>query len=153
MSERLVFGYGTAGQRRELPGCAIQPATQTSPIRFSPVAEGRAGAPSRAAERRDWAFLGLLAFTALLFFRPQDQIHAMEALHLAEIAAGVALAAMIAGRLRRGLAITRLTPELVGVVGLGAIILATAPFSIWRGGAVATFTTLYLKVILIYLLL
>lgn len=97
--------------------------------------------------------MGLMVFTGLLFFRPQDQLRFLNAFHLAEIAALVALGAMVMGRLGRGLPITRFTPELVGVVGLGFIILATAPFSVWMGGAVGTFTDMYAKVILIFVLM
>jgi hypothetical protein len=95
--------------------------------------------------RRDWAFLGLMAFTALLFFRPQDQLPALGSLRLAEIAALVGLAGLFFGRLGRGLPVTRVTPELAGVVALGGVILLLAPFSIWMGGAIATFTDLYGK--------
>jgi O-antigen ligase len=45
-----------------------------------------------------------------------------------------------------------MTPEFAGVLALGAVILITAPFSIWFGGAVSVFTDLYLKVTLVYLL-
>jgi O-antigen ligase len=57
------------------------------------------------------------------------------------------------GRLRRGQTPTRVTPELLGVAALGGVILASAPFSVWPGGAVATFTDLYVKVILIFVLM
>jgi O-antigen ligase len=94
-----------------------------------------------------------MAFTGLLFFRPQDTIPALGALHLAELAALSAIVAMVAGRLGRGQAASRVTPELAGVVALGAIILGTAPFSIWMGGAIGTFTDLYVKVVLIFVLM
>ena len=105
------------------------------------------------AERTDWAFTGLLAFTALLFFRPQEQIPLLNPLHLAEISALLALAAMVMGRMGRGLSISRYTPELGGVLLVGFTILATAPLSIWPGGAIATFTEIYSKIILIFILM
>lgn len=43
--------------------------------------------PAARKERTDWAFIGLMVFTGLLFFRPQDQIPALESLHLAELSA------------------------------------------------------------------
>jgi O-antigen ligase len=89
----------------------------------------------------------------MLFLRPQEQVGALAYLHLAEVAALIALAAMAAGRLRRGLPVSKVTPELVAVVGLGVVILFTAPFSIWPGGAVGTFTELYVKVLLIFVLM
>ena len=33
----------------------------------------------RTPERRDWAFLFMIAFTALVFFRPQDAIPGLDA--------------------------------------------------------------------------
>lgn len=147
MSERLAFGYGASNRSVDAPGGI--------PGSVSPQSGVELARPRRilAGERPDAAFIGLMAFTALLFFRPQDQIPALNPLHLAELAALGALAAMVAGRLGRGLTISRVTPELCGVVGMGMIILATAPFSIWPGGAVSTFTEIYSKIILIFILI
>ncbi len=75
MMERLTFGYGTKKNT-----------AQSEVLRLNADA-GSAGAardagqqcacscrnpPLSAEERRDWAFLGLMVFTAVLFFRPQD---------------------------------------------------------------------------------
>ena len=159
MNERLAFGYGTSGHGGEAPSRAVarpelpdvvESGLVSVPIEVSaPLARKR---PARS-ERRDLAFTGLLAFTALLFFRPQEQISALNPLHLAEVSALAALAAMVFGRLQRGLGVTRYTPELGGVLLLGFTILATAPFSIWMGGSVRTFTEVYLKIILIFILM
>jgi O-antigen ligase len=73
-------------------------------------------------------------------------------LHLAEVSAMAGLIALFTGRLARRQAITRVTPEFAGVLAFGAVILLTAPFSIWFGGAIGTFQDVYLKVVLIYLL-
>ena len=116
-----------------------------------PEPQGERSRPRRTP--RDWAYTGLMAFTTLLFFRPQDVLPALAPLHLAEIAALVALAALMFGRLSRGLPITRTPPELFGVAALGAVIIVTAPFSIWPGGALGTFSDLYVKVLLIFLLM
>ena len=145
MTERLTFNPGKGARyAAPRPGAAAGPADSPAPV-DAPVAE--------RAERRDWAFLFLLAFTAVVFFRPQDEIPGVHLLHLAEVCALGGLIALVLGRLGRSLAVTRLTPELVGVVALGAVILATAPFSIWFGGAVGVFKDLYVKVILIFLLM
>ena len=147
MRERLTFGYGTSRQGGDAPprdsgaGGPTPPPPAHAAVRFAE--------PSR----RDWAYVGLLAFTAFLFFRPQDQITPLQPLHLAEVSAIIGLIAMVIGRLSRGLPVTRVTPELVGVVGLGGVIILTAPFSIWTGGAITTFTEMYVKVILIFLLM
>ena len=98
------------------------------------------------------AFKWTLAFTAVLFLRPQDILPPLAALHLAELTAIAALVSLIMGRLSKAQPLTRLTPELSGVLAFGVLMLVLAPFSIWIGGAVGTFQDLYLKVILVYLL-
>jgi O-antigen ligase len=128
----------------------------------APSSKGRAPAaaaakPARPAaplrDRYDWDYLWMLTFTALLFFRPQDQIPGLHMLHLAELTALAGLAAMAVRRLNAGLPVARITPEVAGVVALGAIILLTSPFSIWPGGSVHVFTDIYIKVILIFALM
>lgn len=104
------------------------------------------------AEPRDWAFTWTLVFTAVLFLRPQDIFPPLGALHLAELSAMLGLLSLFLGRLARRESITRVTPEFAGVLAFGAVMLLTAPFSIWFGGALGTFQELYLKVILVYLL-
>ena len=137
MDERLTFGYR---RLRTAPGTLIDAPPLAGPVvSEAPRSAAVAGADADDT-RSDYAFIGLMAFTALLFFRPQDELPILDHFHLAEIAALFALAAMVMGRLRRGLSFATVTPELAGVVALGAIILLTAPFSVWMGGAVSTFT-------------
>jgi O-antigen ligase len=120
--------------------------------------------PSRAArlktrvkalvrERYDWDYLWMLAFTALLFFRPQDDVPALQPLHLAELTAIAGLAAMAARRMTSGQTIVRVNAELIGVMALGAVIILTIPFSFWPGGSVAFFSDVYVKIILIFALM
>jgi O-antigen ligase len=147
MSERLVFNYGTS--RGETPQAR-------SPRSGGPTGGASGSVPAEAIgtrERRDWAYVGLMMFTAALYFRPQDMIPILNPVRLAEMTAIFALTALVWGRMSRGLAISRYVPELPGVVGLAIVILATAPFSIWMGGAIGTFTDLYAKVLLIFLLM
>lgn len=144
MNERLVFGYGTTGFGGTAPAYMPAPAETPAPA---------AVFTAEKEPRRDWAFLGLLAFTAVLYFRPQDQIPGLHLMPFAEIAAIFALTAMILGRTSRGLPVTRVTPELIAVAAFGLLMLATAPFSVWVGGAVGTFTDLFVKVLLIYVLM
>ncbi|MEP6915388.1 MAG: O-antigen ligase family protein [Acidobacteriota bacterium] len=160
MSERLTFGYGTSGGAGDaVPsaparGAAAHGSGDLGAPRSDSIA-GSNGADARPEERerRDWAFIGLMTFTAILFFRPQDTLPVLDGLHLAELSAIAALLAMGIGRLGRGQTLSRYTPELGGVVALGAVILASAPFSIWMGGAIGTFTDLYVKIILIFVLM
>ena len=149
MSERLAFSIGG---HREV-GSAGKPRSQDGPLSPGPGGPPSAAAGRTAvAEPQDWAFIWTLIFTAVLFLRPQDLFPPLEVLHLAEVSALVGLVSLVVGRLSRQQSPTRMTPEFAGVIGFGAVILLTAPFSIWPGGAVGTFTDLYLKVALVYLL-
>jgi O-antigen ligase len=152
--ERLAFGGG----QREVARAATPQASASAPIVGvesaaagppSPATSGRRGAPS---ERRDWAFIWTLVFSGILFLRPQDLFPPLQVLHLAEMSAIAGLTALFVGRLARQQPITRITPEFIGVLALGAIILGTAPFSIWAGGSIGVFNEQYSKVILVYLL-
>lgn len=149
MTERLVFGYGMAGHNGETPS-QEEALARNAPLQSSPAFPDEPAVPP---ERRDWAFVGLMLFTGMLFFRPQDLIPPLRVLHLAELSALFALAALLASRLGRGLPVTRLTAELVGVFALGVVILVMSPFSVWMGGSIATFTNLYAKVVLIFVLM
>lgn len=149
--ERFAFGFGIGNQPGAAAGAvAVRDADED---RDRPEPAGPAPNGPAAVERRDWSFVGLMIFTSVLYFRPQDVFTPLRALHLAELAAIFALGALLAGRLGRGLPVTRMTTELAGVLALGFVILATAPFSFWMGGAVATFTDLYMKVLLIFVLM
>ena len=146
MAERLTFNLG--GGRRELRD------------RIDWVTPPAHGTLSEAAapylppiERPNWGFWGVFAFTALLFFRPQDTVPAIEPLHLPEIVAIAALIAMVGHRISRNLPIVRLSPEIIGVGGLAVVMLGTAPFSVWPGGAIGTFTDIYFKVVLVFILM
>lgn len=119
---------------------------------WPPTSRSASAGLSTPAEPKDWAFTWTLIFTAVLFLRPQDIFPPLGALHLAEVSAMAGLLSLFAGRLSRRQTLTRITPEFAGVMAFGAVILATAPFAIWFGGAIGTFEDLYLKVILVYLL-
>jgi O-antigen ligase len=141
-SERLAFsgGFLPAG-----PLAAAHGPRVATPARASFDAE---------ASRRDRvAYRALLAFTLVLFMRPQDQLPFLEPLHLAEVTGTFGILALIAGRMSRGAAVTRITLELGSVLALAAVMLATAPFSIWPGGAVSVVTDLFSKVIVVFVLM
>jgi O-antigen ligase len=111
-------------------------------------------ASSSAARRAapDWAWRGLLGFTAVVFLRPQDQIPALELLHLADLFAVIGLSAMVTNRLQRGLPPLPLTPEVFGLLAFGAAMLVGVPFSYWPGGSFRTFIDIYLKLLAIVVL-
>ncbi len=161
-SERLAFGLGVRGALGRLRDARSAPTHGALPrtsgtgnrgprIERAPVTGARPAPVTR--EPRDWAYLGMLAFTAILFFRPQDVFPPLEALHLAEVSAIVGLGAMINSRLRRQERVLPLTPEVIGLLVFAGVMLALVPFSIWPGGSLAMMTGLYLKVVLIFLLM
>ncbi len=145
--ERLAFGHGAVPGRREVPEVRIEPRVPHERDIPPVVADPLPG------ESSDWAFFGLLGFTAVLFFRPQDQVPALGSLHLAEVTALVGLGAMVAKRLARGLTLVHLTPEIVGLLAFGGALLFSTPFSFWPGGSVEVITGLYVKVLLIVVLM
>src|SRR3954467_5929414 len=93
-----------------------------------------------AADPRDWGYFGLLAFTTVLLLRPQDRVPSLTSMHVAEICAFLGLGPMLLPRSPRRLPVFRVTPETMGLIVLGVAIVATAPFSIWPGGAIQVFT-------------
>jgi putative inorganic carbon (HCO3(-)) transporter len=146
MSERLAFNLW--GGERSLRGpidWVKAPASGTLPDAAAPYLP--------PIERPNWGFWGVFAFTALLFFRPQDTVPALVPLHLPELAAIAALVAMIAHRLGRQLPLVRVTPETISVGLMALVMLGTIPFSVWPGGALGTFTDVYFKVVLVFLLM
>jgi O-antigen ligase len=155
--ERLTFNTSTSRVRREVVSTGRRrdrphdtpPGGPTTPTSASRL---RAGA-RRLRERYDWDYLWMIAFTALLFFRPQDQIPGLEILHLAELTAIAGLAAMAVRRLNAGQTIAKINTEVIGVIALGAVIVATIPFSTWPGGSTHVFNDIYVKIILIFALM
>ena len=97
---------------------------------------GAAGPPAHATHRAHDSFyprqvLMDIAFTAVLMLRPQDTLPILNPLHLAELCAIIGIAPMILHRFARRLPVFRVTPETIGLMTLGAVMLATVPFSIW----------------------
>jgi O-antigen ligase len=136
--ERLTFGPGTV---RETAPAPVRP-----PDASKTVVRG-------AAERRDWGYAGLLAFTAVLLLRPQDHIPQLNALHLAEVCALVGIGRMLFDRVARGAPLFRLTTETFALIAFGMVIVATVPFSFWPGGALQEFFDSYLKALVVFVLM
>jgi O-antigen ligase len=139
--ERLAFNDG--------PGTV--PAQQLVEALAADASPTFATAPY--AEPRDWGYIGLLAFTTVLLLRPQDQIPGLTSLHLAEICAFIGIGPMLLHRFARRLPVFRITPETLGLICFGLVILATAPFSIWPGGAFELFFDSYLKIVIVFVLM
>ncbi len=143
--ERLAFSCGVP---------AIQAEQDVLPSGGRSASSPRTVRDDAQVERRDkFAYQALLAFTFVLFFRPQDTFPFLQPFHLADVTATCALVALLAGRLGRGAPATHVTRELLLVLGLAAVMLGTAPFSLWPGGAVAVFTDVYVKVVLVFALM
>jgi O-antigen ligase len=142
MRERLAFNYGHSSvPSRRLVEAVL--ATQAEP----------SFATAAYAEPRDWGYFGLFAFTAVLLLRPQDTLPALGPFHLAEIFAIVGIGPMLLHRFARRLPVFRVTPETIGLLAFGLVMLVTMPFSIWPGGAFAEFTDLYLKILVVFVLM
>jgi putative inorganic carbon (hco3(-)) transporter len=139
--ERLTFGHSSIARVVSNTKVVAALAHEPGPVRLTRIATW------------DWAWGGLLIFSVLLFFRPQDQIPALGALHISDLAAAIGLGAMIFLNLSRGEPITRMTPELAAVWAVGAVILFTVPTSVWPGGSVGVFLDQFLKVALIFMLM
>src|SRR5262245_39163163 len=140
--ERLAFNFGGG----TVPGKATVDAELA--VEAAPTF-----ATAPYAEPRDWGYLGLLGFTAVLIIRPQDQIPGLSSLHLAELWAAIGIAPILLHRFARQLPVFRVTPETIGLIFFGATIVATAPFSIWPGGAIQVFVENYFKILIVFVLM
>jgi len=140
--ERLAFnlGSGTVPSRSVVEAAIAAEAQPTF-------------ATAAYAEPRDWGYRGLVAFTAVLILRPQDHIPALTAVHVAEICAVLGIAPMLLHRFAHRLPVFRITPETLGLILFGAVILVTAPFSVWPGGVIDLFLNTYLKLVIVFVLM
>lgn len=100
-----------------------------------------------------FAYRALLAFMFVLLVRPQDQLPFLEPLHLAELCGFFAFGAMALGRLQRGLPVTRVTPEVGGVLAFAALMAGTIPLSFWPGGSFQLFSQQFIKIVIIFLVM
>ena len=150
MDDRLTFNHGAATLAPRHTGRSERP---LAPRPALPRVTDVSARLRAAAEKPDLAYWGVFAFTAALFFRPQDTVPALEALHLADVTAVFALLAMGIRRTTRNLTPIPFTVELGLLGALGAVMVLTAPVSIWPSGALSTFTDLFVKVVLVFMLL
>jgi O-antigen ligase len=119
----------------------------------SPREDEYSFATAPVGAQRNWGYSGLIAFTAVLLLRPQDHVPALEPLHLAEICALIGILPMILHRLAHRLPGFRVNAETIGLIVLGAVMLATVPFSVWPGGSIAEIINSYLKVVVVFVLM
>jgi O-antigen ligase len=152
MTERLAFNSG----RELVQGFdRIAPRPRATDVESGPALQQQTSAPGfrRRGTSTDWAWRGLVLFTFVLFFRPQDQVRALGALHLAELFAILGIGALVFGRTARGLPVSRITPEIQGIIVFGLAMLASIPTSYWPGGSVNVFTETVIKLFLVFVLL
>ena len=109
--ERLAFSWGLPTVEAEQDAGRI---SSPAPERLS-----REDADAKVNRRDQFAYGALLAFTFVLFVRPQDTIPFLRPLHLADLTATFALVALAIGRMGRGAAASHVSRELVLVLGLG----------------------------------
>src|SRR5215831_18602298 len=133
-AERLTFNLGPTDDR----------SVREDELSFATAPVGR---------QRNWGYSGLIACTAVLLLRPQDHFPALEPLHLAEIFAIVGIGPMILHRLSHPLPGFRINVETIAVLVFSGVMLATAPFSIWPGGAIGEVTNSYLKIVVMFVLM
>src|SRR5687768_4162173 len=111
--ERLAFS-GWSRAVRVQPRPALPPRKPRLGAASASTVDPRAV----AFEQQDvLAFRGLLAFTFVLFVRPQDSLPVLDALHLGDLTALFSLAALIVARVRRGLPAVMVSRELGWVAG------------------------------------
>jgi O-antigen ligase len=60
---------------------------------------------------------------------------------------------MLLHRFAHRLPVFRVTRETLGLAVFGGVIVATVPFSVWPGGAIAIFTDVYLKMFIVFVLM
>ena len=112
--------------------------------------EGGPGARGRDAHGRSPVSLALLAFMLVLLMRPQDQFAFVAPLHLAEMFGGVALVALVIGRISRGLPITSVTPRARGPLCIAMVMVGNRSVFVLAGRVDGAFVTnLFLKVLLV----
>jgi O-antigen ligase len=159
VADRLTFNHGASALSPRLIGRHERGGRVRRSRDLSDAWSAPGTAPaelSRAmarAERADASYWGVFAFSALLFLRPQDALPALEPLHLPEIAALTALIAMALRRANLGLSPIPAAAAVAPLAAFAVVMLATAPFSIWPSGALSTFTDMFLKVVLVFILL
>jgi len=98
-------------------------------------------------------FVALMIFTAILFAAPQYHFPVLEPLHLALLAALLALGSHLAQRFLDGQPITIRAREFGIVAAILAWAILTVPFSLWPGGSVLVIRENYVKSLLIFWLL
>lgn len=103
-------------------------------------------------EESTLAFNSLLLLIFVIFIAPQALIPALEPLHLAKLAAILAIVAYSASILPKGTGLTIMGTEVKLVLGLVALVLVSMTYSRWPGGSVEFFLDQYSKTVMVFFL-
>jgi O-antigen ligase len=106
----------------------------------------------RSQHRGRAAFFFLMAFTALLYGRPADQIVVLKDIPMAEVVAIAAILAFGFALLKGEVPLVWFT-ELKLMLGLTAWFILGLPFAFWRTNSVTQLTSVWLKTLIIFFLL
>jgi O-antigen ligase len=98
-------------------------------------------------------FWCLMLFTFVLFIAPQNFFASLEPLHLAQIAAGLAVIAYFLNLIVTRRPVTVVTPEVRLVAWFVLVVVASIPFSLSPGGSVEYLFGTFLKSVVIFFLI
>jgi len=112
-----------------------------------------ASGPREALVSGRLSFIALMAFTFVLLLAPQSFLPVLAPLHLALLAAGIAIAAHVTGALSRGDAVVGKTPELRIALALAVWAALTAPLSLWPSGSLDYLIDPFAKTLIMFWLL
>jgi putative inorganic carbon (hco3(-)) transporter len=120
----------------------------------APVAAATLAAPSGAtATGNTAAFAALIAFTMILLVSPQEWFPAIKSLRIALVAAGLAIAAHLAGRMFGGARALPVRREMAIALALVVWAAITIPLSIWPGGSMAQLSDHFIKAVIFFWLI
>jgi probable O-glycosylation ligase (exosortase A-associated) len=122
--------------------------TDTSREWWRPATPAAAvAAAAHPDDRERIAFGALIAFTIILLVSPQAWFPAIKSLRIALLAAGLAIAAHLAGRAFGRTAALPIRREMVLALALVSWAALTIPFSIWPGGSLDQLTDHLIKAV------
>lgn len=120
---------------------------------WRPAVAPQTGDTSEPSQRSVVAFWALMGFMFTLLIAPQSFVPGLAALHLAAVAAAVAVTAHLATAFHRGQSVFGTHPSVRWAGALAGWALLTAPFSYWPGGTISLLFDLYFKSLVIFWLL
>lgn len=99
------------------------------------------------------AFFFFLVFTVVVYLRPQDLFPALHKIHLAKLSAGLSVLAFLLGWLRKPEQPLIKNLELRLMMLFGVFIVASVPFSLWKGGSVKFIQEVVVNLYIIFVIM